>query len=44
MLAFGQDLEIEIPDVEIEDDEAFVVGVILGVSGGAEVVEADLPV
>jgi hypothetical protein len=42
--AVEDDLEVEIPDVEVEDDEALVVGVILGVAGGTQVIKTHLPV
>jgi hypothetical protein len=44
MTAIGDDLEVKVPDVEVEDEQAFVVGIVLRIAGRAQVVEADLPV
>ena len=38
------DLQIKVPNVEIEDDQTFVVGIVFRISGGKKVIEADLPV
>jgi hypothetical protein len=44
VFALGDHLEVKVPDVEVEDDQALVVGVVLGVSGGGQVVKTCLPV
>lgn len=44
MLAIRDQFEIDVPDVQIEDEERLVIGVIFGITGRAEVVEGDLPI
>lgn len=44
VLAGGDDLEVEVPDVEVEDEETLVVGVLGGVAGREQLEEAHLPV
>lgn len=44
MLAIRNQLEIHIPDVQIEDKKRFVIGVIFRIAGGAKVIEGDLPI
>ncbi len=44
VLALEDQFEVEIPNVKVENYEAFVVGVVFGVSGGEEIVEGHFPI